>query len=234
MYTLIYCTCTCTYSSIYYFISCRHFESLLSQYGPCLCVDLLGNRDMEPLLTEAYVDHLRNLEEEVPGAAEYVQFDYHAHCRPKHKEALETVLLPMCSRFIETCSYYLETDGQVLGAQTGVLRVNCLDCLDRSNNSQAMFGQQVMVDGVIVMHEHALYVVLLYVVLLYVVLWLFVLFQLLVQQLDGLKLSSKVNVLSRFKQIFERLWMQNGDNISKLYAGTRALGSSSKVIADDC
>lgn len=133
-------TCTCT---LILLLSFRHFESLLSQYGPCLCVDLLGNRDMEPLLTEAYVDHLRNLEEEVPGAAEYVQFDYHGHCRPKHYEALESVLLPMCSRFIDTCSYYLETDGQVVSAQTGVLRVNCLDCLDRSNNSQAMFGQQV-------------------------------------------------------------------------------------------
>ena len=51
----------------------------------------------------------------------------------------------------------------------------------------------------------------------------------LVQQLEGLKISSKATLLSRFKQIFDQMWMQNGDNISKLYAGTRALGSSSKV-----
>lgn len=53
--------------------------------------------------------------------------------------------------------------------------------------------------------------------------------QMLVQQLEGLKISSKATLLSRFKQIFDQMWMQNGDNISKLYAGTRALGSSSKV-----
>ena len=128
---------------IYYLflLFCRHFESLLSQYGPCLCVDLLGKRDMEPLLSEAYVEHLRQLE--LPGAAEYVQFDYHLHCKPRHTEALETILLPQCSRFLENCSYYNEVDGSVITAQTGVLRMNCLDCLDRSNNCQAMFGQQV-------------------------------------------------------------------------------------------
>lgn len=53
--------------------------------------------------------------------------------------------------------------------------------------------------------------------------------QVLPKQLEGLKLSSKASLIPRFKTIFQQFWAQNGDNISKLYAGTRSLGSSSKV-----
>lgn len=96
---------------------------------------------MEPLLSEAYIEHLERLE--LRGAAEYVSFDYHLHCRPGHTEALETILLPQCSRFLDNCRYFLELDGVVEVGQTGTLRLNCLDCLDRSNNTQIMFGLEV-------------------------------------------------------------------------------------------
>lgn len=51
------------------------------------------------------------------------------------------------------------------------------------------------------------------------------------QQLEGLRLSTKASILTRFKQLYQRFWLQNGDTISKLYAGTGALGkkNNSKV-----
>ena len=52
----------------------------------------------------------------------------------------------------------------------------------------------------------------------------------LLKQLESLGLSTKSTVVTRFKQLYEQFWKQNGDNISKLYAGTRALGDASKVI----
>ena len=54
------------------------------------------------------------------------------------------------------------------------------------------------------------------------------------QQLEGLKLSTKASILTRFKQLYQRFWQQNGDTISKLYAGTGALGkkNNSKVSFD--
>ena len=131
---------TCDFRVTFY--PCRHFEKLLSQYGgPSLCVDLLGDRDMEPLLSESYIEHLKSLD--IPGAAEYVHFDYHQHCRPGHTEALESILLPQCSTFLDTYGHYTNVDGNIVCAQSGILRINCLDCLDRSNNSKAMFGSTV-------------------------------------------------------------------------------------------
>ena len=47
--------------------------------------------------------------------------------------------------------------------------------------------------------------------------------QILVQLLSALGLQTKPSVVSRFKQQFKQAWTRNGDNISLLYAGTRAM-----------
>lgn len=170
----------------------RHFERLLKEYGPTLCVNLLGNRDMEPLLTEAFIEHLNELT--IPGATDFVYFDYHLHCRPGHKEALESILLPECQQFLDSSDFYLELNGEVEKAQTGTMRHNCLDCLDRSNNAQTLFGLQVLP-----------------------------------RLIESLGVSLKSTVITRFRELYRNFWAQNGDNISRFYAGTRALNGKSKV-----
>ena len=115
----------------------------MKEYGPSLSLNLLGKRDMEPLLTEAFQDHISELS--LPGATQYIHFDYHSHCRPGHMEALESILLPQCDEFLERCGYYLERGGAVEKGQMGVVRHNCLDCLDRSNNAQALLGITVTI-----------------------------------------------------------------------------------------
>ena len=117
-------------------------EWLLHQYGPFLIVNLLGNREMEPLLSESFFEHLSSLS--LPGSQEdYIQFDYHAHCRPGNTQALESVLMPQCKKILEQFQFFVSLGGDVISAQQGVLRVNCLDCLDRSNNTQTQFGLEV-------------------------------------------------------------------------------------------
>ena len=116
-------------------------EWLLRQYGPSLIINLLGDRDMEPLLSESYFEHLSNLS--LPGSQDYVQFDYHAHCRPGNTQALESLLMPQCKKSLEQFQFFVSLGGDVISAQQGVFRVNCLDCLDRSNNTQTLFGLEV-------------------------------------------------------------------------------------------
>ncbi len=96
---------------------------------------------MEPLLSEAFKAHIAELS--ILGATEYTSFDYHLHCRPGHNEALESILLPQCDEFINNYGYYLEEGGVVIKGQVGVVRHNCLDCLDRSNNAQTCIGLTV-------------------------------------------------------------------------------------------
>jgi len=56
--------------------------------------------------------------------------------------------------------------------------------------------------------------------------------QVLSQQLDSLNLpgASRSQIMSRFIEVFKQMWVMNGDHLSRLYAGTGALGSGrSKV-----
>ena len=49
------------------------------------------------------------------------------------------------------------------------------------------------------------------------------------EQLRYLNLLEKSSVVSRLQQIFREMWVNNGNEISKLYAGTGALQGGSKV-----
>ena len=50
-------------------------------------------------------------------------------------------------------------------------------------------------------------------------------------QLMDLNLTDKPNIVSRFVEMFRAMWISNGNELSKMYAGTGALGNSgSKVL----
>ncbi|XP_055343352.1 synaptojanin-1-like isoform X2 [Paramacrobiotus metropolitanus] len=49
------------------------------------------------------------------------------------------------------------------------------------------------------------------------------------EQMQALGISDKPQVVSRFEQLFAQLWQQNGDHVSRIYAGTSALEGKSKI-----
>ena len=50
------------------------------------------------------------------------------------------------------------------------------------------------------------------------------------QQLEALGLSNKPQMVSRFTEVYKQMWHLNGDHVSRIYAGTGALGGGrSKV-----
>ena len=87
----------------------RHFEYLLKQYGAVLCINLLGRRDMETILSEAFDEHLAQLS--LKGAASMVPFDYHNLCPVGRSDQLTTTLLPICEEFMTTCDFYVSRGG---------------------------------------------------------------------------------------------------------------------------
>ena len=55
--------------------------------------------------------------------------------------------------------------------------------------------------------------------------------ELLPTQLADLGMDEKQNIVSRFEDAFRQMWVNNGNTLSKMYAGTGALCSGgSKVI----
>ncbi|GFT46822.1 synaptojanin-1 [Nephila pilipes] len=49
------------------------------------------------------------------------------------------------------------------------------------------------------------------------------------QQLKYLSISDQPQIISRFNEVFKQMWVQNGDQVSKMYAGTGALEGRSKL-----
>lgn len=106
--------------------------------------------------------------------------------------------------------------------QTGTFRTNCLDCLDRTNNVQSFIGLEVWFYNYL-----RIYYILFKVTFKLNSLSLF--FKILKQQLSAIGISDQPQIISRFNEVFKQMWIQNGDQVSKMYAGTCALEGKSKV-----
>lgn len=48
-------------------------------------------------------------------------------------------------------------------------------------------------------------------------------------QLNLLNLMEKQQMITRFEEVFRQMWINNGNEISKIYAGTGAIQGGSKV-----
>lgn len=49
------------------------------------------------------------------------------------------------------------------------------------------------------------------------------------QQLQFHNLMEKQQMVSRFEEVFRQMWINNGNEVSKIYAGTGAIQGGSKV-----
>lgn len=54
--------------------------------------------------------------------------------------------------------------------------------------------------------------------------------EILQKQLIALKLNEKQQIITRFDEVFRQMWINNGNEISKIYAGTGAIQGSSKIM----
>ncbi|CAG9533964.1 unnamed protein product [Cercopithifilaria johnstoni] len=112
----------------------RHFRALKEEYGEVTVVNLLGSKEGETLLSKAYEAHYKNSD----CVTDYITFDYHEEKRNCMK------LMERLKPKIRKCMFYRQRNGNVLCNQYGVIRVNCLDCLDRTNAVQTLIGFQVL------------------------------------------------------------------------------------------
>lgn len=101
-------------------------------YGPIVVVNLVDKGGREKILGDAYLSNvLRHNSPELT----YLSFDFHEHCRGMHFENVATVISRLEDVFSAMSYCWVDSYGIVL-QQKGVLRVNCVDCLDRTNLTQ--------------------------------------------------------------------------------------------------
>ncbi|PWN50510.1 hypothetical protein IE53DRAFT_368846 [Violaceomyces palustris] len=198
----------------------RHFADLIFQYSHVHAINLLGTRDAETVLSAAYAEHMRNSaaegvailpsEEGVPGRGPLeddldrmglTNFDFHATSRALGglegvRNELKFLGPVQLKRKAFGCLVIDPSDGRVLRQQKGVFRTNCLDCLDRTNVIQDMLSQATLESFMEAARN---------------------------KKPSFEPFTAPTHALWTHHRV---LWAENGDALSKIYAGTGALNTS--------
>ncbi|KIW17791.1 hypothetical protein PV08_04986 [Exophiala spinifera] len=190
----------------------KHFSALERTYGAVHIVNLLSAfKSGEVELTERYRYHVKRSplrrheegEEEEHNLLRETEFDFHERTKGATGYEGARAIRPYLASSAESFVYFLSEEvneetivqgkrmmtkrSVVIMQQNGVFRVNCLDCLDRTNLIQGMVSQMALE----LFLDHR---------------------------------GEKAN--SDFWMRHSTLWADNGDTLSKIYAGTGALKSS--------
>lgn len=168
----------------------KHMLSLKERYTNVIIVNLLGSKDSEIVINQLFNAHHKKsiIGQEFP----FINFDYHTMCPRGQKDNLEKLYSNHLESVSQEQSFFHMSNGQVKSTQKGVFRVNCLDCLDRTNSFQTFVGLKVLA-----------------------------------QMVEMLEKGDFSKILPRFKDVFESAWVQNGDQVSRIYTGTGALEGKS-------
>ncbi|KAF5389930.1 hypothetical protein D9757_003649 [Collybiopsis confluens] len=163
----------------------RHFQKTIPRYGPHTVVNLAEQHGKEGGLTSAYREYLTELG--LPDA-KYNEYDFHRETKGMKYENIIHLVNAM-ERTFDAQAFFWVSDGVVLSQQKGVFRINCIDCLDRTNVVQSAFARNILN-----------------------------------KQLSAVALLAPPTIeRAETDRVFNDIWANNGDAISRAYAGTSAL-----------
>lgn len=122
----------------------KHMLSLKERYTNVTMVNLLGSKDSEIILNHLFDAHHKTsiTGKEFP----FVNFNYHSLCPRGNKDNLEKLYACQLERICQEQGFFrLVSPGQkVISLQRGIYRVNCLDCLDRTNSFQYFIALKML------------------------------------------------------------------------------------------
>ncbi|KAG7691916.1 hypothetical protein KL950_004948 [Ogataea haglerorum] len=123
----------------------KHFENLNGKYGPVHIVNLLSStKSSEVELNREYKRHFKALSKNKPDSVYFTNFDFHQETAKTYAHA--TKILSDLQLALDKFGFYCynKATGEVLLEQDGVFRVNCLDCLDRTNVVQQVISMAAL------------------------------------------------------------------------------------------
>ncbi|KAK1154352.1 phosphatidylinositide phosphatase SAC2-like [Acipenser oxyrinchus oxyrinchus] len=162
-----------------------HFDDQLKNYNKQVIINLVKQGGPEKIVGDAFLRHVL-----LYNSADltYVSFDFHEHCHGMKFENVK-LLTEGIAHIINDMKWFWMAQGKVISRQLGTVRVNCIDCLDRTNVVQAAIAYGIL--------ENQL------------------------KAFEALSQGSSLPYSS--KRAIQVMWADNGDAISRRYAGTNAM-----------
>jgi hypothetical protein len=121
----------------------RHFRELGRRYGKIQAVSLIDKHAGELKVGEQYERYTDVLNKAggIDGSPLRLEwFDFHNECRGMKFENVSR-LVDRLKETLDEFGYTTFKDGTSLQKQVGIVRTNCMDCLDRTGVAQCAFGQ---------------------------------------------------------------------------------------------
>lgn len=115
-----------------------HFEGMVDEYGPVIAVSLTDHKGREKGITERYNDYGSKAKD-----VRFQYFDFHTECSKMRWENIDKLIAKIRDG-IDKMAYTEVSSGKVITTQVGVLRTNCIDCLDRTNVVQSVAARIVL------------------------------------------------------------------------------------------
>jgi hypothetical protein len=112
-----------------------HFAQLGREFGSIIALCLTNGHGWEGTLTDTY----GRLTSGLPGVT-FRHWDFHAECRHTRLDRAER-LVELLRDEIDAAGFTRTVGGEVVGTQDGIIRCNCIDCLDRSSIVQFMIAR---------------------------------------------------------------------------------------------
>lgn len=197
-----------------------HFANVCGKYGPVNIVNLLSTKSSEIELTKRYRALYQG--SKLGSDLEMTEFDFHKETSQEGFAAASRIQ-PKINSFLMESGYfaYDVRDDKLMSEQNGVFRVNCLDCLDRTNLIQQLISNLVfklfLIDFKLLdknmLRKYEIDMSL---------------------NMNNSSTANKSNGGRSNGEQFEEncfakhnnIWADNGDMISQIYTGTNALKSS--------
>lgn len=189
----------------------KHARDLLERYGDVLALNLANAHGSEGFLGEAYASLASDERSKNPKSLRLVQFDFHAVCGATRYGRLEELWPSLKPDVRDSHSlYFAPGEGKLASPlprrQSGVVRTNCVDCLDRTNVVQGWLGRKALLEALSAVCGGG-------------------------GSPSAAPTTTPATSLAEaagspaLEQAFKTLWADHGDGVSRQYAGTGALKS---------
>eukprot|EP01135_Chromosphaera_perkinsii_P000083 Nk52_evm34s24 gene=Nk52_evmTU34s24 len=163
-----------------------HVVNQFHKYKRQVMINLLDHNNDEDALSRCFEQQIKLFDS---ADVSYHSFDFHEQCKGMKYENIR-ILLDEIKDELEEMSYtWISSDGLLVQSQSGVCRVNCMDCLDRTNVVQSAIAKHVYT----------------------------------IQLMRFGMLSPEEGLPKPILDDYNNIWANNGDAISRQYAGTSAL-----------
>ncbi|KAJ2082366.1 hypothetical protein H4R24_001671 [Coemansia sp. RSA 988] len=175
-------------------VCAKHLQRECSRLGRAVLLNLVEHKGREAIVGGAYANFVGQcVSDELIEAhlIRYVPWDFHHETRGMRYDNIKE-LVTQLQRETADMGYFWHSGDDVFIRQQGVFRVNCMDCLDRTNVVQSALAGFVLNEQLVRLGVHT-------------------------------APEKGLGAYPGLEAALNNLWANNGDYISRQYAGTQAM-----------